>query len=165
VNPLAAPHRHSLLAAQGWFELGNSLEAAAELDTIPTALRAHPDVLEVRWQIYAKAGRWEACLDIGSALVKLAPDRPLSWLRRSVALHGLKRFNEAEELLMPAVERFPADWQVRYDLACYACLLGDNNRAREWLKQAFALGGNNRVRLMALNDPDLESLWASIGTI
>jgi tetratricopeptide (TPR) repeat protein len=165
VNPLAAPHHHNLLAAQGWFELGNSLEAAAELDTIPTALRAHPDVLELRWQIYAKAGQWEACLDIGRAMVKLAPDRPMSWLRRSVALHGLKQFSEAEDLLFPAVEMFPDNGHIRYDLACYACLLGDNNRAREWLEQAFALANGKHFRLMALSDPDLEGLRVKPGEV
>ena len=67
-----------------------------------TALRAHPDVLEVRWQVYAKAGKWEPCVDIGNALVKTAPERPFGWVHRSFALHELKRTKEASDLLVPA---------------------------------------------------------------
>jgi hypothetical protein len=37
--------RH-LQAAQGWFELGNHVEAAEELEQISPQLRAHPPV----WQ-------------------------------------------------------------------------------------------------------------------
>jgi hypothetical protein len=41
--------------------------------TIP-ALRCHPDVLEIRLQIYAEVGKWEQCIDIGNALVRFAPE-------------------------------------------------------------------------------------------
>ena len=60
-----------LEAAQGWLELGNHEEANEELELIDAPLRSHPDVLEVRWGIYAKVKNWEACLDIGKAMVKL----------------------------------------------------------------------------------------------
>jgi hypothetical protein len=40
--------RH-LDAAQGWFELGNHLEANEELEQITAEYRAPPEVLEVRW--------------------------------------------------------------------------------------------------------------------
>ncbi|MDB6027676.1 MAG: hypothetical protein JWM68_3899 [Verrucomicrobiales bacterium] len=159
---LGHPDTHHLLAAQGWFELGNHLEANKELDNISPALRSHPGVLDVRWQIYAKVKQWEACVDIGEALVKLAPGSPESWLRRSVAFHGLRRFEEAAELLLPAVDAFPKDWRIRYDLACYACLLGNNEEAWNWLEQAFDLGGAKQVKLIALEDPDLEKFWVEI---
>lgn len=55
IQPLHPPASLHLLAAQGWFELGNHLEADKELDEITPGLRAHPGVLEVRWQIYAAA--------------------------------------------------------------------------------------------------------------
>jgi hypothetical protein len=65
VNELTPPDSHYLLAAQGWLELGDHLEADKELDEITPELRVHPDVLEIRWQIYAKEKKWLACLDIG----------------------------------------------------------------------------------------------------
>ena len=54
---------------------GNHEEANEELELIDAPLRSHPDVLEVRWGIYAKVKNWEACLDIGKAMVKLDPRR------------------------------------------------------------------------------------------
>ena len=69
MKPLQPPDSHHLEAAQGWLELGNHAEADAELDSIASSLRAHPDVLNVRWGIYAAARKWEAALDIAAALI------------------------------------------------------------------------------------------------
>ena len=76
MKPLPPPDKHHLRAAQGWLELGNALEANEELERIAPELRAHPDVLEVRWHIYAHAKKWDACVDIAEAIIKLAPNRP-----------------------------------------------------------------------------------------
>src|SRR5579872_4748280 len=82
---------HHLSAAQGWLELGNHVEADADLNRITAAMRAHPDVLELRWQIYAKAGKWEACVEIGTALVRTAAKRPESWRRPASAPRNTRR--------------------------------------------------------------------------
>jgi tetratricopeptide (TPR) repeat protein len=159
VNPLAPPDSHRLQAACGWFELGNPLEAHAELDSITAALRVHPDVLELRWQIYAAGQQWDSCLDVGTTLVTLASERPEGWRHRSVALHYLKRTPEAYELLLPAASIFNEDWAVLYDMACYACVLGRPEEARSWLEKALALGDSKKIYPIALADPDLEQLW------
>ncbi len=44
-----------LETADGWLELGNHVEANVELEKIAPQFRAHPEVLKVRWQIYAAA--------------------------------------------------------------------------------------------------------------
>ena len=75
-------------------ELGNHEEANEELELIDAPLRTHPDVLEVRWLIYQKVENWELCKDIGTALVKLAPERTTGWIHRSFALHEMKRTQE-----------------------------------------------------------------------
>jgi hypothetical protein len=76
-------------------------------------LRAHPDVLEIRLHIYAKAKKWEPCVDIGNALVKVVPERPFGWIHRSSAFHELKRTQEAADLLKPATDHFPIEWLIR----------------------------------------------------
>ena len=83
-------------------ELGNHEEANEELELIDAPLRAHPDVLEVRWLIYQKVENWELCKDIGTALVKLVPERSTGWIQRSFALHEMKRTQEAYDELKPA---------------------------------------------------------------
>ena len=69
MKPLELHDQHHLEAAEGWAELGNHLEATEELERITAEYRAHPAVLEVRWQIYAKAKKCEGALDIASALI------------------------------------------------------------------------------------------------
>ncbi len=166
INPLAPPDTHHLTAAQGWLELGNHLEADAELDKIAPTLRAHPDVLGVRWCVCAKSGKWERCVDLASTVVATDPTRPSGWVQRSFALHELRRTQEALELLKPAADLFPDAWNIRYNLACYACQLGDQNKAWDWLEDVFDLAGDKReVKMMALNDKDLEPLWAEIREI
>lgn len=165
MKSLEPPDTHHVKAAEGWLELGNSQEAEAELDNITAALRSHPCVLDLRWQIHAKAKHWGKCVEFGAALVKLAPDIPTSWINRSFALHELKRTHEALELLEPAINLFPDVWTIPYNLACYACQLGNRDEAWVWLERAMDVGKANAVKLMALEDKDLEPLWARIEEI
>ena len=73
MEPLQPPDSIHLTAAQGWLELGNHEEAFEELEKIDAPLRGHPDVLKVRWGIYASIEKWDYCLEIGSAMVRLDP--------------------------------------------------------------------------------------------
>jgi hypothetical protein len=54
---------------------------------------------------------------------------------------------------------------MRYNLACYACQLGNLKGAKAWLGKAIDLAGKKDIRLMALDDPDLEPPWSQIGKI
>ena len=69
------------------------------------------------------------------------------------------------DLLTPATDLFPGDWMMRYNLACYACRLGNKKEAWNWLEIAFDLCAAKECKLMALDDPDLEALWAEISEI
>jgi hypothetical protein len=60
------------------------------------------------------------------------------------------------------VERFPHDAIMRYNLACYECQLGRLEQAKGWLQKAFKIGDPSKIKLMALNDPDLEPLRSEI---
>ena len=162
-KPLELTDQRHLEAAQGWLELGNHLEANEELEQINAQYRAHPAVLEVRWQIYAKAKKWDSALDIASALVQLEPEEPLGWVHRSYALHELKRTAEARDNLLRVVDKFPISATMRYNLACYECQLGRLKQAKEWLEKAFKLGDAKQMRLAALEDPDLQALRENIG--
>jgi tetratricopeptide (TPR) repeat protein len=157
--------RRHLEAAEGWLGLGNQIEAFEELEQISPQLRVHPDVLELRWQIYAKDNKWEACVNIARAIAKLAPSHPNGWIHLAYSLHELKRTKEAKDVLIPIVDEFPKEDFMRYNLACYACQLGNLKEAGQWLEKAFAIGDSKQLKLMALNDPDLEPLWRKIGEI
>jgi tetratricopeptide (TPR) repeat protein len=161
MNPLSTPDSHHLRAAQGWLELGNHLEANEELERIRPQLRAHPDVLEVRWHIYAHAKKWDACVDIAGVILKLDPDRSDAWIHRSFALHELKRTQEAFDQLLPVADRFPEVWMIPYNLACYCAQLGRLDESQEWFKKAMAID-EHTVKRAGIDDPDLKPLLDSL---
>jgi len=148
--PLHEPDSSHLKAAQGWLELGNHVEADAELDKITAALREHPDVLDVRWQVLAKAKRWDDCYDLALVLTKMAPHRPSPWLYLSSALSYLGRATEAWQNLIEASARFPKDPSILYNLACYTCRWGKIDDARKLLEKAFQHGDAKALKLTAL---------------
>ena len=128
-------------------------------------LRAHPEVLKVRWEVYAAAKKWEATLDIAAALIQMAPEDPLGWVHRSYVLHELKRTAEARDTLLRPVDKFPINATMRYSLARYEFQLGRLEQAKKWLEEALQLGDAKKVKLAALDDPDLEPLWKNIGSV
>jgi len=165
MNNLPLPDRRHLDAAEGWLGLGDHLAAEEELEQITPALRTHPVVLEVRYKIYAETKRWNAAVEIARSLREILPDKPFSHFHLAFSLHELKRTREAYDTLRPAVGKFPQEWLMRYNLACYACQLRKGKEAMRWLAEAIALVGKKDVCLLALDDPDLEPLWSKISEI
>jgi tetratricopeptide (TPR) repeat protein len=163
VQPLDPPDSHHLSAAEGWLGLGDWREANEELEKIAPALRAHPDVLEVRWHIYSHEKKWDMCVDIAGAIIKLEPNRVEAWIQRSFALHELKHSQEAFDQLLPVGDKFPKVWLIPYNLACYCAQLGRLEECREWFKKAMTID-EQTVRESAVDDPDLKPLWDSMSS-
>jgi hypothetical protein len=74
----------------------------------------------------------------------------------------LKRTQEAWDALISVHEHFPEISTIPYNLACYACQLGQVATALTWLKRAMKIGGRESIRKMALEDADLKTLWMQI---
>ena len=163
MKPLDPPDSLHLQAAQGWCELHAFAEADAELDKIAASLRTHPQVLQVRWQIYANLGKWGGALEIATVIVKIMADWPSGWIYRASSLAELNRHQEAHDTLSVAIALFPAEEIILYDLACVCCALKRFDEARTWLGKAIDAGGNE-TKLKALDDPDLEQVWKEFGT-
>jgi len=164
MKPLEPPDSHHVNAAQGWLGLGDPHEATVELEKVGLELRGHPEVLELRWQICAKEQRWQECLELAEVLFTAEPNYPGSWICRAYALRRVPGggLAAAQICLREGHQRFPQEPIIAYNLACYACQLGDLPEARKWLKRASALGSVSAIKQLALNDADLEPLWAEI---
>ena len=159
--PLKHPDPMHLNAAAGWIQLGDCDFANDELEKIRAEWRAHPDVLELRWLIYSHHEQWDACLDIASAVVKIAPDRVSGWVDKA---YSLRRANgggveKAKPVLLEAAKLFPDDDMIQYNLACYCAQLGQLDDAQEYLGKSYELGDARQIKLMALDDEDLKPLW------
>jgi predicted Zn-dependent protease len=163
-KPLEPSEIHRLRAAEGWLELGNAAEAAAELENIATELREHPAVLEMRWEIFAKELKWDEAREIARRIVAQLPNHAGGWLHLSYATRRATggSVQAAWEVLFPVAKKFPSVPLVSYNLACYACLLGRPEDGRQWLRIAFAAGDAARFKLMAIQDSDLKPLWKEI---
>jgi hypothetical protein len=60
---------------------------------------------------------------------------------------------------LPIADKFPSEWVIPYNLACYAAQLGDLIAVRDWLAQSFKLADDQkRAKLEALEAPDLAPL-------
>jgi len=164
MQSLGPPDTHFLSAAVGWCELGSVAEAKVELERIAPVLRHHPDVLEVRWLIHAHEKNWEEGLAAAEKLVEVAPQRSAGWLHRAYALRRAQRggLQAAWDVLRPAVEKFPKESIIPYNLSCYACQLGRLDQARQWLQRAAQVAGKEKIKFMALSDEDLAALWEEI---
>jgi Flp pilus assembly protein TadD len=165
MQPIEPPDTFRLSAAQGWLELGDAAEARLELDQISPGTQSHPRVLQVRWILHATQRDWPAALEVARALLKVAPESPEAWLHHAYALRRIPEggLQQAWDALMPALEKFPGEETVAYNLACYACQMNQLDTARSLLRRALAAGGNReQMKQMALHDEDLQPLWTEI---
>jgi hypothetical protein len=171
MKAIEPPDLHHLRAASGWLLLGSDAEAAEDLKRIDPQYRSHPDVLEVRWQLHARAQNWDVCLDIASTIVEIDPNRASGWIGRAYSLRQVPTggLQAAFDSLLPVAERFPAEPMIPFGLACYACQLGDLEEGRFWLCKAFdaakSSGREKRLRSMALDQPELEPLLRKIAEL
>lgn len=157
-STLEFPDRHFALAAEGWFELGQLQDALEELTRVSPAGMKSPEVLELHWRILAERHEWTEALEVANRMTEAAPGRAEGWIHRSFTLHELRRTDEAWSILLPVAPQFPEESIIPYNLACYACQLGELQAARDWLQRAASMRPKNEIKVMALQDPDLAPL-------
>ncbi len=155
---LEPSYLHCLNAVEGWLGLGNLREAELEFANLPSSLMSHPEVLRVRYHLEEKRREWDKAAETAKQLCQIVPESPFGWIHQAYALHELGRTQEAYSVLKPVRERFPEEYVILYNLACYSCRLGNLDEAILWLKQAIVLARSETIKKMALADPDLESL-------
>jgi uncharacterized protein HemY len=150
--------KQKLQFAEGFLELGMLVEANDTLDELDPALRATPEVLAVRLQIYLKAKKWSMVLEIARHLAKVQPENPNWFVEWANAARKTESTEAAKEILLKAeAKRHPNDAAIHYYLGCYAAVQGDLEEARNRVKRAIQL--EKLFREIALYDPDLDQLW------
>ncbi len=145
----------------------SKLNSAPEETEVPgkTALPPafHPHVLLVHWEINVRNRQWPSACSTAQALIAALPQEPIGWIYRSFAWHQMGRIREAWLGLLPAAKRFPQDWRIAYNLACYAGESGDVAGAWNWLDRAIELGDADAIKSAALDEPSFKRLWAGLG--
>jgi tetratricopeptide (TPR) repeat protein len=146
----------SILAAQGYHELGLWREAWRELDGLSETAQRRPDVLEMRVLILINEHNWRDALNLSRRLADVAPQEEGGWVHSAYCLHELGRTQEALHALLSAPPSLRDKAIFHYNFACYSCVLGQIDAAREALLRSFAL--DKRYRDFARSDRDLEPL-------
>jgi tetratricopeptide (TPR) repeat protein len=154
------PDKQFFEAACGYAQLGMYLEANEELDKIDPFLRAAPEVLGVRLAIYRGLKKWELMQQIAKRLKEFQPDNVQWTISLAYATRRAYSIDVAMEILIDAEAKFPTEAAIPYNLACYYCQLGEMEKAKRYLKEAFEIDLN--WRKAALDDEDLRPFWDSL---
>ena len=145
----------------GYLELGLYDDANNELESLPDPLKNLPEVLLARLELLMMLKRWEDGAMLGQSLCGLWPKQSDFWFRTAFCLHEMRRTEEARQTLLNAPEPIQNIAVYSYNLACYESQLGDVRAAKKLLKECFDKDAS--FKQLALDDPDLQPVWDSIG--
>jgi len=152
-----------LRAACGYIEFKMFEKANAEVEEVDPFCRHLPEVLVARLGIYHGLEKWELLVVVAGKLAEWNPNEPGFWVELAYATTRAESIHAAHAILMQAAELHPTDATIQFNLACYEAQMGSLDRAKAHLKRATEIDA--KFRLMALEDADLEPLWASLATV
>jgi tetratricopeptide (TPR) repeat protein len=135
-------------------------EANGELEEIDPFCRHLPEVLVARLAIYHGLKKWDMLAVVAKKLTEWNPQEPGFFNELAYATRRAESIHAAHAILTRAASLHPTEGTIQFNLACYEAQMGSLDRAKSHLKQATVI--DPKFSLMALEDPDLEPLWASL---
>jgi predicted Zn-dependent protease len=155
---LSVADQARLTAAEGYAELGMWQDAWDELEEIAPDQRHGPSIMTVRVTILLAMKRWESAAMIAESLITRGSMDGQLYLDAAYAVRRSRSLPEAHALLLRGEPLLSKQAVFHFNLACYECQLGNLEEAKRRLARAFALDAGYRLR--ALDDEDLQPLWA-----
>ncbi|NJK92312.1 MAG: hypothetical protein HC904_11020 [Blastochloris sp.] len=143
-------------AAMGYFNLGMTDDAWAELEGLRGADALRPETVALRVSILMRKGLWEQALEGAELLCVMLPDHPSPFLDAAFCLHEMNRTEEARRRLLAGPSQLRGNSLFYYNMACYEAQLNHLEVARNYLEQALAM--NQSLKESWESDPDLASL-------
>lgn len=151
------PNHRRLEYARGYIELGLIKEAADELDAMSGNARWSNEALRVRVDLYMHSKEWDMVVTVAKAVCEATPADEGAWIAWAFALRELQQVAEAQDVLLQAEPLHGKTCGLlHYNLACYACLLGNLKEARRRLAKACKM--NPHWKTESLDDDDLRAL-------
>ena len=148
--------RRKVTAASGFAELGLYQEAVEELEELPESSKDDIPVLATWLQVYQSWGKWSEAAAVAERLIQKDPDSADWYIALAYAIRRAQSLAAAEVILCAAVQKFPGNATIHFNLACYYAQLSNLDKARSYLQRAIAM--DTSLKTMALNDPDLQPL-------
>jgi len=152
--------RQILEAAQGYYSLGLFDEVIEELDGLRGDDTKCTPAVALRIEAFQATKNWGPARELAEEMARKEPAKPEWWIAWAYALRREKTIHEARGVLWEAAQLHPAVDLIQYNLACYACVLGELDEARRLLAKAMGLSPG--CREMAKRDEDLKALWGEM---
>ena len=111
-------------------------------------------------EIYERTGNWEKSAETSERLCNLEPDNVSWWIMRAIALD--RKTGDAfavREVLFAALQHFPADSVILYNLACCSCRMEDFTAAWDFLERTYGTSDKRQIKRLVGEEPQLELLW------
>jgi len=105
---------------------------------------------------YFQAQDWEKTVQASESITKHEPANAQAWFLLAHAQHNLKKYREAITAYAECEKLGFSPQVTKYNMACAYALIGERDRAFEWLEKAVAAGFNNIQFLKS--DDDLAEL-------
>ncbi|MGA7903330.1 MAG: hypothetical protein WCC08_03490 [Terrimicrobiaceae bacterium] len=154
---MSAQWQRLIVEASGYIELGMLEEAAKTLEGIKAEDETRNEVLGVRLELYMAEKKWDLAAQVARHLVETGPENAGAWVNLAYSVRRSESLSEAERILLKASSFHPNNALIVYNLACYACVAGHVEEAKNRLQLAFDLAPS--FRDLALEDLDLLPLW------
>lgn len=153
---MLAGHERTILAAQGYLELGMFNEVWKELHTLPAELLGHAEVLEIFVLSLMGEQRWEDALTVARRLREERPTEPGGYIHEAYCLHELGETRQALDLLLDGPDSLKERPVFFYNAGCYHARLGEYQKASKMLEKSFEMDAN--LKKSAKRDPDLAGM-------
>jgi hypothetical protein len=150
---------HRFKAAEGWIELGEFREAGEELNRLPDKLKSSLDFVELWIRVYAGLKDWQRAQILSDSILAMHSDNEFALFHKAEALHQQRKSGDAVLLIGQTNYGRNTAFGL-YNLARYLCANGKPSDALTSL--GFAFDRDKSLRLKALDDPDLESVWLDL---
>ena len=159
--PLPDEIQWLLEKADGFLDLKMRARAAAEIKRIPAVYHDTDPCLRIFLRMAMDSQDWGAAAHLSKQLLDRHPALPDYWINLAYATRRATGIEAARAILREAAAQFPKFALIPFNLACYACCLGQHDEARKLLKQAIRM--DPTYQGMAQEDEDLAPLWPELG--
>lgn len=149
-------HERSILAAQGYLELGMFNEVWKELHSLPAEMLGRVEVLEIFVLSLMGERRWEDALTVARRLREERPADPGGFIHEAYCLHELGNTQGALQVLLQGPPSLQERAVFFYNAGCYHACLGEFEKAVQMLERSFEMDAS--LKRSARHDPDLAGL-------
>ena len=142
--------------ARGYGELGLFKDALKELDKIDPAERDHKSARVCRLVICTSMEDWSAVVEAAKGLAHEFPEESEWGIQWAYGARRAESLGMARRILLDALERFPEEPCIQYNLGCYDCIDGNLHDAKGRVRSAIEL--DRSYLQLARRDTDLNGI-------